>query len=74
MRIYRCGTIKRIRNVYKLSKGINTKKEDCLGVLERKEEAKNNGIKLNERLDIRKNIVTVQTVENSLPGEVVQTP
>lgn len=74
MRTYRYGTVKRKRNVYKTPKGINTKKEYCLGVLERKEEAKNNEMKLNGRLDIRKNIITVQTVENSLPGEVVQTP
>lgn len=75
MGTFRCGRAKRKRNVYKTSKGINTQKEDVLGVLERKEEkAKNNGMKLNGRLDIRKNIVTAQTVENSLPGEVVQTP
>lgn len=74
MRIHGWGTAKRIRNVYEASKGVNTKKEDCLGGLEKKEEAKNNGMKWKRRLDIRKNIVTVQAVENSLPGEVVQTP
>lgn len=45
MRTYRYGTVKRKRNVYKTSKGINTKKEDCLGALERKKEAKNNEMK-----------------------------
>lgn len=45
MRTYRCGTAERKRNVYETSEGINTKKEDYLGVLERKKEAKNNGIK-----------------------------
>lgn len=74
MRTYGWGTAKRRRNVYEASKSVNAKKEDCLGGLERKEEAKNNGMKWNCRLDIRKSIVTVQTVENSLPGEVVQTP
>lgn len=45
MRTYRCGSVKRKRNVYDISEGVNTKKENCLGVLERKEEAKNNGMK-----------------------------
>lgn len=54
-------------------KGVSTKEENCLGGFEKKEKAKNNGMKWNRILDIRKNIVIVQTVENSIPREVVQT-
>lgn len=44
MRTYGWGTTTRKRNVYETSKGINGKKEDCLGGLERKRQAKNNGL------------------------------
>lgn len=59
MRTYGWGTARRRRNVYEVSKGVNGKKEDCLGGFERKEEAKSNRMNWNRRLDIRKNIVTV---------------
>lgn len=59
MRTYGWETAKRRRNVYEASKGVNCKKEDCLGGFERKEEAKSNRMDWNHRLDIRKNIVTV---------------
>lgn len=61
IRTYGWGTAKRRRNAYETSKGANTKKRIVFGGLERKEEAKNNRMKWNCRLDIRKNIVTLQT-------------
>lgn len=74
MRAHGLGTAQGNKNSYETLKGLSTKEENCLGRFEKKEKAKNNGMKWNRSLDIRKNIVIVQTVENSIPREVVQTP
>lgn len=74
MRAHGLGTALGNKNSYETLKGLSTKEENCLGRFEKKEKAKNNGMKWNRSLDIRKNIVIVQTVENSIPREVVQTP